>query len=121
VLALRELWHANAIGGLYHPLRGTSNRQLRGLFLADAGEDLSPYGVSTRDALQAAQFEALLEDARRRGGEVVARMRRGDIRRDPGPGPGMRDHDVCPAYCRFATICRRDRAPAEPREEDEER
>jgi RecB family exonuclease len=121
VIALRELWQANAIGGLYHPLRGTSNRRLRGLFLTDAAEDLAPYGVSTRDALEAAQLEALLDEARERGGEIVARMRRGDIRRDPGPGPGMRDHDVCPAYCRFATICRRDRAPAEPREEDEER
>jgi hypothetical protein len=40
-------------------------------------------------------------------------MRRGDIRRDPGPRRGLRGHDVCPAFCEFAPICRRDRAPAE--------
>jgi hypothetical protein len=120
LIALRELWHADAIAGLYHPLRGTSNRQLRGLFLEEAREDLASYGVSRTDALPAPGLEALLEDARHRSGEIVARMRRGDIRRDPGPRAPLRGHDVCPSYCRFATVCRRDRAPVEAREEDEE-
>jgi hypothetical protein len=40
-------------------------------------------------------------------------MRRGEIRRDPGPRDGLRGHDVCPTFCDFAPICRRDRAPAE--------
>ena len=63
-------------------------------------------------------FEEVLEDSRRRGGEIVARMRGGEIRRDPGPRRGLRGHDVCPPWCTFAPICRRDRAPQY--EEDEE-
>ena len=45
-------------------------------------------------------------------------MRDGEIRRDPGPRPGLTEHDVCPAYCDFAPICRRDRAPVD--DEDRE-
>jgi hypothetical protein len=40
-------------------------------------------------------------------------MRAGEISRDPGPRPGLRGHDICPTFCQFAPICRRDRAPAE--------
>ena len=40
---------------------------------------------------------------------------RGEIRRDPGPRRGLRGHDVCPAFCDFAPICRRDRAPRSSR------
>ena len=47
-------------------------------------------------------------------------MRRGDIRRDPGPRRGLRGHDVCPTFCDFAPICRRDRAPEEPSEDEEQ-
>ena len=65
-------------------------------------------------------LEELLEDSRRRGGEIVARMRTGEIRRDPGPRQGLRGHDVCPAWCTFAPICRRDRAPRWEQEEDRE-
>ena len=72
------------------------------------------------DAVDVQEFEALLADARRRSGEIVARMRSGDIRRDPGPRRGLRDHDVCPTYCQFACICRRDRAPVEPVDEEDE-
>ena len=56
-------------------------------------------------------LEESLEDARARAGAIVARMRGGDIRRDPGPRAGLRGHDACPSYCTFAPICRRDRAP----------
>ena len=52
----------------------------------------------------------------------MARMRDGDIRRDPGPRPGLKNHDVCPRFCDFAPICRRDRAPvSEEERETEER
>ena len=61
----------------------------------------------------------LLAEARERADRIVARMRAGDIRRDPGPRPGLRDHGVCPPFCDLAPICRRDRAPVEPLEEDE--
>ena len=57
-------------------------------------------------------FEELL------GGRAAARRRdrRPDARAatsaaTPGPRPGLRGHDVCPAFCDFAPICRRDRAP----------
>ena len=72
--------------------------------------------------VDAEELEELLEESRRRAGAIVARMRGGEIRRDPGPRPGLRGHDVCPAFCTFAPICRRDRAPQyEEDEEGEER
>jgi hypothetical protein len=104
------------VGGLYHPLRGTSVRRPRGVVLDAAAEDLASYRLYERDIVDAEQFEALLDDARQRAGTIVARMRSGDIRRDPGPRPGLRDHDVCPTFCQFAPICRRDRAPASEEE-----
>jgi hypothetical protein len=64
-------------------------------------------------------FEELLRQARERAGEIVARMRSGRISRDPGPRNGLRGHDVCPAFCEFAPICRRDRAPTEIPEDGE--
>ncbi len=60
----------------------------------------------------------MLDESRERAGEIVARMRSGEIRRDPGPRQGLRGHDICPSFCEFAPICRRDRAPA--MEDDEE-
>ena len=69
----------------------------------------------------AEELEELLADARRRAGEIVARMRAGrDPTATPGPRPGLRDHGICPAFCDFAPICRRDRAPVEPAGEDED-
>jgi RecB family exonuclease len=120
LIAVAELWGAETVGGIYHPLRATSERRPRGLVLEDAAEDLASYGLSRTDKVDAAEFEALLADARRRASEIVARMRAGSIDRDPGPRAPLRDHGVCPAFCDFATICRRDRAPVEPGDEDEE-
>jgi hypothetical protein len=116
LLAVAEHWGADVVGGLYHPLRGTSVRRPRGVVLDTAAADLFSYRLYERDVVDAEQFEALLADARRRAGTIVARMRSGDIRRDPGPRPGLRDHDVCPTFCQFAPICRRDRAPASEEE-----
>ncbi len=110
LLAVAEHWGAEPVGGLYHPLRGTSSRRPRGVVGAGAAGDLAGYGLYKGDVVDEEGFEALLEDSRRRGGEIVARMRAGEIRRDPGPAEG-RYHDVCPAFCEFAPICRRDRAP----------
>lgn len=120
LIAVAELWGAEPVGGLYHPLRGTSSRRPRGLVLGDAAPQLAGYGLARTDLAGDDAFEQALDEARRRAGEIVARMRRGDIRRDPGPRPGLRGHGVCPAYCEFAPICRRDRAPVEPREEEGE-
>jgi RecB family exonuclease len=111
LLAVEEHWGATPVGGLYHPLRGSSTRRPRGVVLEEAAEELASYGLYDKDVVDAEEFELLLADSRRRGGEIVARMRTGDIRRDPGPRRGLRNHDVCPTFCTFAPICRRDRAP----------
>jgi ATP-dependent helicase/DNAse subunit B len=113
LIAVAEHWGADAAGGLYQPLRGTSARRPRGAVREDAAAQLASYRLYENDVVDRAEFERMLAGARRRAGEIVARMRRGEIRRDPGPGPGLRGHDVCPAFCDFAPICRRDRAPAE--------
>jgi len=122
LLAVAEHWGGKPAGALYHPLRGTSSRRPRGVVSTDAAGALAGYGLYDNDVVEPEGLEELLEDSRRRGGEIVARMRTGDIRRDPGPRQGLRGHDVCPAYCTFAPICRRDRAPRwEQDEGDEER
>jgi len=111
LLAVAEHWGAGVVGGLYHPLRGTSVRRPRGAVLESVAGALASYRLYDGDLVDEAGLEGLLAEARERAGAIVARMRAGDIRRDPGPRPGLRDHDVCPAYCQFAPICRRDRAP----------
>ena len=119
LIAVAELWGAETVGGLYHPLRGTSFRRPRGAVLADAEPDL-PYQLVRNDLVDEADFEELIADSRARAGTIVARMRAGEIRRDPGPKKGLRGHGICPAYCDFAPICRRDRAPEEPRDDEDE-
>jgi hypothetical protein len=121
MVAVAEQWGARPVGGLYHPLRATRSRRPRGAVLDEVAEELDGYDLVGTDLIDREGFEALLADARRRAGEIVARMRRGEIRRDPGPRPGLRDHGVCPPFCDFAPVCRRDRAPVEPDDEDEER
>jgi ATP-dependent helicase/DNAse subunit B len=122
LIAVAELWDAEIIGGLYHPLRATAERRPRGLVLEEAAAELGGYGLAKTDLVEPEEFEQLLADARRRAGEIVARMRSGQIDRDPGPREGLRDHGICPAFCDFAPICRRDRAPVEPADdEDDER
>lgn len=122
LLAVAEHWGGKPAGALYHPLRGTSSRRPRGVVSAAAAEALADYGLYDNDVVEPEELGELLDETRRRGGEIVTRMRTGDIRRDPGPRQGLRGHDVCPAYCTFAPICRRDRAPRwEQDEGDEER
>ncbi len=65
---------------------------------------------TTRTSSTPRAWRSCWSESRRRAGEIVARMRGGEIRRDPGPRQG-RGHDVCPTFCTFASICRRDRAP----------
>jgi hypothetical protein len=117
LMAAGELWGTEPVGALYHPLRATTSRRPRGLVLKGE-EGLPALGLAGTDVLPQDEFEALLEQARSRASAIVSRMRGGDIRRDPGPRAGLRDHDVCPAYCDFAPICRRDRAPVD--DEDRE-
>jgi ATP-dependent helicase/DNAse subunit B len=120
LIAVAELWSAEIVGGLYHPLRGTSERRPRGLVLEDAAAELGGYKLAKTDRVDRERFEELLADARRRAGVIVARMRAGQIDRDPGPREGLRNHGICPAFCDYAPICRRDRAPVEPAGDEEE-
>ncbi len=120
LLAVAEHWGAEPVGGLYHALRGSSVRRPRGAVREDAAVELGGYGLYDRDLVDAEQWERLLSDSRARAGAIVARMRSGDVRRDPGPRRGLRGHDVCPAFCTFAPICRRDRAPQYEEDEDVE-
>ena len=118
LLAVAAHWGAEPVGGLYHPLRGTSVRRPRGVIAAESAGDLAGYGLYDRDVVDPEGFDELLTESRRRAGEIVTRMRGGEIRRDPGPRRGLRGHDACPPFCTFAPICRRDRSPRF--EEDEE-
>jgi ATP-dependent helicase/DNAse subunit B len=113
LLAVAEHWGAKPVGALYHPLKGTGadSRRPRGAVSTEAAEDL-PYKLYKGDVVEPEELEDLLADSRQRASTIVARIRGGDIRRDPGPRPGLRGHDVCPTYCTFASICRRDRAPS---------
>lgn len=112
MIAVAEHWGAETVGGLYHPLKGTSERRPRGVALDEAAADLAAYGLSRTDLVDREGLEELLAEARTRAGEIVGRMRRGDIRRDPGPRAGLRGQGVCPRFCDFAPICRRDRMDA---------
>ncbi|HEX8752280.1 MAG TPA: PD-(D/E)XK nuclease family protein [Solirubrobacterales bacterium] len=120
LLAVAEHWGAEPVGGLYHPLRGTSMRRPRGVVSTAVAERLASYRLYPKDVVEPEELEELLEDSRRRAAEIVRRIRGGEIRRDPGPRPGLRGHDVCPAYCTFAPICRRDRAPRHEEDREEE-
>jgi ATP-dependent helicase/DNAse subunit B len=118
LLAVAEHWGARPVGALYHPLRGTSVRRPRGVVSSEVAEELAGYNLYAGDVVEPEGLEEVLADSRQRAGAIVARMRDGEIRRDPGPRAGLRGHDVCPAWCTFASICRRDRSPRY--EEDDE-
>ncbi len=120
LLAAQIHWGAEPVGGIYHPLRGTSNRRPRGVVAKSSAGDLAGYDLYRPDVVDDEELEEILETARRRGDEIVARIRAGEIRRDPGPREGLRGHDVCPTWCSFAPICRRDRAPAYVEREENE-
>lgn len=121
LLALRELWGMDVVGGLYQPLRPTTNPRPRGLVRKEEGEQLlADVNLYDGDLLSSDEFEAALNDAAGRATQAVARMRDGDIDRDPGPPPGVKGHNQCPKFCTFAPICRRERAPFVLPEDDED-
>ena len=95
---------------------GPRTRRPRGVVAEESAADLAGYDLYDGDVRRRARsWRSCWSDSRRRGGEIVARMRAGEIRRDPGPREGLRGHDVCPTFCAFAPICRRDRAPVSTR------
>jgi RecB family exonuclease len=120
LLAAQQHWGADPVGGIYHPLKGTSNRRPRGVIAKGSAGDLAGYDPVRGDVVEDEELPELLEETRRRGGAIVARIRAGEIRRDPGPREGLRGHDVCPTWCSFAPICRRDRAPSYVEREEAE-
>ncbi|MGH2981139.1 MAG: PD-(D/E)XK nuclease family protein, partial [Solirubrobacterales bacterium] len=122
LLALRELWEIDVAGGLYQPLRPTSNPRPRGLVREQEADELfGDLGLVGSDSLSAEEFETALEEAAARATLAVSRMRSGSIDRDPGPPEGVKGHGVCPKFCGFAPICRRERAPfVMPEDEEEE-
>jgi RecB family exonuclease len=120
LLAAQTHWGAEPVGGIYHPLRGTSNRRPRGVVAKSSAGDLSGYDLYRGDVVDDDALEELLEQTGERAGAIVGRIRAGEIRRDPGPREGLRGHDVCPTWCSFAPICRRDRAPSYVEQEENE-
>jgi len=121
-LATEQQWGLRPVGAVYHPLRGTRDRAPRGFVLAEDRDDVGSYPLVKTDVLDDERFAAEIEGARARASRIVARMRSGEIARDPGPREGLRNHDVCPRYCALAPICRRDRTPVidEEREFEEQ-
>jgi RecB family exonuclease len=121
MIAVTELWGAEAVGGLYVPLRGTSSRRPRGAVLETAAGGLDAYRLYPADVAAPDEMRELIADARSRAAEIVSRMRAGAIDRDPGPAdPDLPGHQVCPSYCGFAPICRRDRVAIEDLDEGED-
>jgi ATP-dependent helicase/DNAse subunit B len=120
LLAAQIHWGAEPVGGIYHPLRGTSNRRPRGVVTKSSAGDLSGYDLYRGDVVEEEALGELLEETRERAAAIVGRIRAGEIRRDPGPREGLRGHDVCPTWCSFAPICRRDRAPSYVEQEENE-
>jgi RecB family exonuclease len=120
LLAAQIHWGADPVGGVYHPLRGTSERRPRGVVAKGSAGDLAGYGIVSRDAIDDEELGELLEATRERGGAIVGRIRAGDIKRDPGPKAPLKGHDQCPTWCTFAPICRRDRAPSYVEQEENE-
>jgi ATP-dependent helicase/DNAse subunit B len=117
MLALREGWGIEPIGGVYNPLGATDDPRARGLLRREERDLLDEGGFVNTDLLDDERFDEALTAARERAGQIVGRMRRGDITRDP-------IDDRCPSYCRFQPICRRERAiaiePTRAEEQEEE-
>jgi RecB family exonuclease len=120
LLAAQVHWGAEPVGGVYHPLRGTSDRRPRGVVAKGSAGELAGYGLVSRDAVEEEELGELMEATRERGGAIVGRIRAGDIKRDPGPKAPLKGHDQCPTWCTFAPICRRDRAPSYVEQEENE-
>ena len=120
LMAAQIHWGAEPVGGIYHPLRGTSNRRPRGVVAKGSAGDLAGYDLYRGDVVEEEELEEVLAVTRERAGAIVERIRAGEIRRDPGPREGLRGHDICPTWCNFAPICRRDRAPSYVEQEENE-
>lgn len=98
MLVLRDQLGLEPVGGLYMPVGG--GRRPRGL-LRSGPDGVS--GFSSRDYLEADEFDETIEGARSTAVGLVERIRAGDIRHDPQGGE-------CPHWCDLWRICRKERA-----------
>jgi ATP-dependent helicase/DNAse subunit B len=94
ILVARDLLGIEPVAGLYRALGG--ERRVRGMAVEGELE-----GVMKNDRLEPDDFWAQVDRAVGYANEIVARMRRGDIRRDPIGGS-------CPEWClrQAGGICR---------------
>lgn len=110
MLAVRELWGLEPIGGVYHPLGKQYGGAPRGLLRGP--RDQSPLRerfVRSDYTADEDEFEAALVSAREEAERLGARIRGGHLARDPLGG-------ACPRYCDFHPICRRERGEKNPEE-----
>ena len=98
MLALAEVRpELEVVAGVYDPLAG-SKPNPRGLLLEDARDDLGE-GWTQTDWRDREKFDSILDEARDAVGEVLARMRSGDVRPCP-------DSCAWNGGCSFPAICR---------------
>jgi ATP-dependent helicase/DNAse subunit B len=114
-LALRKLWGIEPVGGVYIPLRGTSEsgRRPRGFLNRDAADALAGVEIVGEDGLEGEEFDATLDRAAARASEIARQITEGRVRRDPTGGQ-------CPPFCHWQTICRKERGMGDPEEIEEE-
>lgn len=107
MVVARDLLGLDPIAGLYHPLAAYDKRSGRGYGLKEElgeGGLLEQAGVAVKtDHVTREDLDQALDAARERAIANGARMRDGDIRRDPLGGK-------CNRYCEFQPICRLERA-----------
>jgi RecB family exonuclease len=117
-LALRELWGIEPLGGMYLPLRATTTakRRPRGVMDGEHADALAGFDTFGNDRLPHDGFEEALASAAATASRIAGDVHDGRLRRDPLGGE-------CPRFCRFQTICRRERGMREdedPLEEEDE-
>lgn len=110
MLAVRELWGLEPIGGVYHPLGKQYDEVPRGLLRGPQEESpLTERFVGKDYTADGEEFEAALAAARSEAERFGARIRTGHLDRDPLG-------NKCPRYCDFHPICRRERGEKNPEE-----
>jgi len=119
MLAAEDRFGLDPAGAVYWPLAANRDRRARGLLRSDLRESvLEGLAAGRGDWLDPDEVSEHLAAARDRSEAHVARMRAGEIERDPLDGK-------CPRWCTFQGVCRKERGvveedPAAPGDEDED-
>ncbi len=112
MLAVRELWGLEPIGGAYHPLGKQHEAVPRGILRGPAEAwPLRERFRRTDFTADEQEFERILGSAREDAERLAGRIHAGHLDRDPLGGS-------CPAHCDFHPICRRERGEKNPEEDD---